>query len=59
VNEKREKKQQSVLYFATKLQVFNFFYLRKRILVDVFTWDATNLPLEDQSVDVFVTDLVG
>ena len=27
--------------------------------VDITCWDSTNMPLRDQSVDVFVTDLVG
>jgi len=30
---------------------------RQRLNVDVFRWDATSMPLRDESVDVFVTDL--
>jgi len=35
-----------------------FFCFRTFNRADVFYWDATALPLKDNSVDVFVTDMV-
>lgn len=34
-------------------------FFRSLISVDLYKWDVTNLPLKDNSVDVFITDLVS
>ena len=37
--------------------LFNDF--RPKINVHAIRWDACNLPFKDDTVDVFITDLVG
>ena len=36
-----------------------FFYFSSALLIDAVRWDVCNLPMRDQSVDAFVTDLVS
>ena len=40
------------------LNVFDLFLPRPAVNVDPLRWDVCNLPLRDESVDVFLTDLV-
>ena len=34
-------------------------FVYSRVAVDIFEWDVSRLPLKENSVDVFITDLVS